>query len=91
MRNNSHAEIAASGHSLSDPPIIPCPSEVLVPFSTISEAEIFVERKTKPRPDSYDSSPECSLAHLLELYRLVEAEEHEMDGYVFDDSCLRVA
>ena len=62
-----------------------------MPSSTVAEAECFLQGELKPRLDSYDSGRECSLAHLLELYRLVEVEEHELDGYVFDDSCLRVA
>lgn len=61
-----------------------------MPFPTVFEDDIFVERETQPRPDSYDSAPECSLAHLLTLYRLVESEERELDGYVFDDSCLHI-
>lgn len=67
------------------------PSEVPVLFSTIFKAEILVEGEIQPRPDSYDSGPECSLAHLLTLYRLVEEEKRELDGYVFDDSCLHIA
>jgi len=65
-----------------------------VPYSDVLEvetAETFLKVETKPRLDSLDSGHEFSLAHLLELYRLVEAEDRELDGYVFDDSCLRVA
>lgn len=59
-----------------------------MPFSTVLEPETFLRGDTKPHLESHDSGHECSLAHLLELYRLVEVEEHELDGYVFDDSCL---
>ena len=56
----------------------------------VCETETFLQVETKPQIDSLDSGPECSLAHLLELYRIVEAEDRECEGYVFDDSCLRV-
>jgi len=62
-----------------------------VSYSAVLEAEIFLPVETKPHLDSLDSGQECSMAHLLELYRLVEAEDPELKGYVFDDSCLRVA
>jgi hypothetical protein len=52
--------------------------------------EYSLEVETRPRPDSYDSGHECSLGHLLEVYRLVEIEDHELDKYMFDDTCLRV-
>lgn len=61
----------------------------------VLEAEVSVERllnvEIRPHLDSFDSGQECSLDHLRELYRLLEAEYQEFDGYVFDDSCLRVA
>jgi hypothetical protein len=40
---------------------------------------------------SFDSSQECSLEHFLEVYRLVERENRVLEGYVFDDECLRVS
>jgi len=40
---------------------------------------------------SYDSAEEFSLAHLLQLYQMVEHDQREEDGYVFDDTCLNVA
>ena len=68
-----------------------------MPYSEVLEAETFLQvetiphLETKPHLESLDSGQECSMAHLLELYRLVEAEDPELSGYVFDDSCLRVA
>jgi hypothetical protein len=59
--------------------------------SSLLDMEYSLEAEKKPRPDSYDSGHECSLGHLLEVYRLVEIEDHELDKYVFDDTCLRVA
>jgi hypothetical protein len=46
---------------------------------------------SRPCPDSFDSAPEFSLQHFLEVYRLVEIENSEADRYVFDDACLGVA
>jgi hypothetical protein len=66
-------------------------SDVLEVETDVLEAKTFLKVETKPQLDSLDSGHEFSLAHLLELYRLVEAEDRERDGYVFDDSCLRVA
>jgi hypothetical protein len=73
--------------------------EAPVPYSNVLEAEPYVHnqaetslwRQTRPHLDSYDSSQECSLEHLRDLYRLVEAEDQAIEGYVFDDSCLGVA
>jgi hypothetical protein len=62
-----------------------------VQYSTLLDVELSVPTERKPRLESLDSGPECSLAHLLRLYRLVENEDHSLDGYVFDDSCLRVS
>jgi len=73
----------------------PNPSEVRVPYSNVLEEEVFSEdilqSIIKPLPNSFDSAPEFSLEHLRELRKLVEAEDPEMNGYVFDDSCLRTA
>jgi len=47
----------------------------------------------KPRLTSLDSSQECSLAHLEEVCRIVEIadfDDHELKGYLFDDSCLLI-
>jgi hypothetical protein len=41
--------------------------------------------------ESYDWAEECSLAHLLRLYQMVEADQREKDGYLFDGTCLHVA
>lgn len=53
--------------------------------------EPFTHAETKPRLESLDSAPEFSLDHLLEVYRLIDIEEFELDGYVFDDSILHAA
>lgn len=66
-----------------------------MPESDVLEAEVSVERflkvEIRPHLDSFDSGQECSVDHLRELYRLLETEYQDLDGYVFDDSCLRVA
>ena len=40
----------------------------------------------RPHLSSLDPSEEFSLYHLMEVITLVEREEHDLDGYVFDDS-----
>jgi hypothetical protein len=59
-------------------------SPVLEPVPT-------AQAESKPRLTSHDSGQECSLEHLLALYKLVEEEDLDRDGYVFDDSCLFVS
>jgi hypothetical protein len=49
------------------------------------------EPQSKPHPMSFDCGQECCLAHLLELYRLVQKEDPELKGYVFDDECLGIS
>jgi hypothetical protein len=44
----------------------------------------------KPRLTSFDSGQEFSLEHLLAVYKLVEREDSRLEGYVFDDTILRV-
>ena len=64
-----------------------------MPYSSVLEAEIeqesLVQTLIRPRLESFDSGPEFSLEHLRELYKMLDVE-HDLDGYVFDDSCLRV-
>ena len=48
------------------------------------------QTKSKPGLISFDSSHEFSLAHHLELWLLVETEDHELKGYAFDDESLEV-
>lgn len=60
-------------------------------FDNALEVELSFHTETKPRLDTYDSGPECSLDHLRELFRLLEVEDHDLDGYVFDDSPLHLA
>lgn len=45
----------------------------------------------KPQLISYDSSQEFSYEHLINVCKLVEREDHELDGYVFDDECLGIS
>jgi hypothetical protein len=49
------------------------------------------QKEGKPQLISFDSSREFSLEHLLEVCKLVEREDRELKGYVFDDECLRVS
>jgi hypothetical protein len=49
------------------------------------------EAQSKPHLTSLDCGQECCLAHLLELYRLVQKEDPELKGYVFDDECLGIS
>ena len=49
------------------------------------------ETQSKPHLTSLDCGQECCLAHLLELYRLVQREDPELKGYVFDDECLGIS
>jgi hypothetical protein len=43
----------------------------------------------QPRPflRSFDSGPECSFDHWIEVSWMVEHEEDELDGYLLEDSC----
>jgi len=59
--------------------------------SPVLERVLPAQAESKPRLMSYDSGQECSLEHLLALYKLVEEEDFALDGYVFDDSCLFVS
>ena len=45
------------------------------------------QAERRPFLVSFDSGHECSLEHWLEVSWLVEHEEDELDGYVFED-CL---
>ena len=60
-------------------------------YCNVLEAESCLHTETKPRLDSYDSGEECSMDHLRELFRLLEVEDHDLDGYLFDDFSLHVA
>jgi hypothetical protein len=60
-------------------------------FQFVSEVEISAQVQPKPLLTSYDSGEECSLAHLVELVRLIESEDRELEGYLLDDTCLHVA
>jgi len=62
-----------------------------VQSSALLNSEYSLDVEARPHLDSYDSAHECSIGHLLEVYRLVEIEDDELDKYVFDDTCLHVA
>jgi hypothetical protein len=44
----------------------------------------------KPRLTSFDSGQEFSLERLLAVYKLVESEDFDLEGCLFDESILRV-
>jgi len=60
-------------------------------YSPILDVVPRAEAESKPRLTSHDSGHECSLDHWLEVYTLVEKEDLDLEGYVFDDSCLFVS
>jgi len=62
-----------------------------VQHSSVLEPIHTVQVDSKPRLTSHDSGHECSLEHWLEVCKLVEKEDFDLDGYVFDDSCLFVS
>jgi hypothetical protein len=59
--------------------------------SIILDSDLSRDVQNKPRPGASDSGQACSLQHMLELYPLVKTNDHALDGYVFDDTCLHVA
>ena len=54
---------------------------------TIPEPPPLTNVEHRPFLTSFDSGPEFSLDHWLEVSRLVEREQEELKGYVFED-CL---
>lgn len=66
-----------------------------MPYSAILDEEIspetFLPYANRPRPESYDSAEEFSLEHWRQVRKLVEAEDPELNGYLFDDSCVNAA
>jgi hypothetical protein len=60
-------------------------------YAPVAEPVRRLQAESRPSLTSYDSGQECSLEHWLEVYKLVEKAEFDMDGYVFDDSCLFVS
>jgi hypothetical protein len=65
-----------------------------MPYSLVPDSVAATQAQGKPCLSSYDSGQETSLAHWLEVCRLVELaerEDQESEGYVFDDSCLLVS
>lgn len=66
-----------------------------MPYSAILDEELSAEtllpHAKHPRLQSFDSAEEFGLEHLREVRKLVEDEDPELHGYVFDDSCVRAA
>ena len=65
-----------------------------MPYSVVPDSVAPPQTQGKPNLSSYDSGQECSIAHWMEVCRLVELAERddrELKGYVFDDSCLLVS
>lgn len=60
-------------------------------YSLVSDPVVPHQAQNKPHLASYDPGPEFSLAHWLELITLVEREDREPQGYVFDDACLHIS
>jgi len=59
-----------------------------MPYTVVPDLVAPSQAQSKPILSSYDSGQEFSLVHWLEVRRLVELEEGESKGYVFDDSLL---
>jgi len=62
---------------LVDGPVLPSP---------VAGPMLSPQTESKPVLTSFDSSHEFSLAHLLEIYMLVEREDRDLKGQVFDDA-----
>jgi len=60
-------------------------------YSLVSDPVVPHQGQSKPHLASYDQRQELSLAHWLELIKLVEREDREPQGYVFDDACLHIS
>jgi hypothetical protein len=60
-------------------------------YSPVLEPVPRAQTEGKPRLTSHDSGQECSIEHWLEVVKLVEKADLDLDGYVFDDSCLFVS
>jgi hypothetical protein len=59
----------------------------------VSDPGASPQAQSRPRLSSLDSGQECSVEHWLEICRLVELveiEDHELKGCVFDDSLVSV-
>jgi hypothetical protein len=62
-------------------------------YSVVPDFVAPSQTQGKPCLSSYDSGQECSLTHWLEVCRLVELveiEDRELEGCVFDDSLVSV-
>jgi len=75
---------------LLQPREIRSPSEVAVKSPLVIELVLRNHAEAKRLPLSLDSSQKPILLW-LEPYTLVEEKDHDLDGYLFDDSCLRVS
>jgi len=61
-----------------------------VQYSSVLDPVHSPQAEGKPRLSSFDSGPEFSLERVLAVYKLVEREDFDLEGYVFDDTILRV-
>ena len=60
----------------------------------VSNVDVSLRAQCKPHLTSLDSGQECSLAHLEEVFKIVEIadfDDRELKGYIFDDSCLLIS
>ncbi len=64
------------------------PTLELIHSETVQRTNL--QTGNKPYLTSFDSGQEFSLEQLKTLYNLLQSEDEELDGLVFDDTCLRV-
>ena len=80
--------------TLRRPPVRYFPSEVHMPTLELIHSETVeqtnLQTGIRPHITSFDSGQEFSLEQLKALYNLLQSEDEELDGLVFDDACLRV-
>jgi hypothetical protein len=60
-------------------------------YPPVSNSSHHSQADSQLRPTSLDSSQKPVLNHWLEPCTLVEKKDHDLDGYLFDDSCLFVS
>ncbi len=57
------------------------------PICETKDVEPCSSEDTKPSLESYDSADECSYAHLVHVYEIIELKHQLLDRNVFDDEC----
>ena len=60
-------------------------------YSPVSELSHRPQADSHPCPASLASSQKPILNHWPEPYTLAEKKDNDLDGYLFDDTCLRVS